>query len=85
MSIQSLIRCGVALCLVTLVSGCSMLNFWDSDAESESVDRNNACSWNRSSCMYEGQYEPGEREYAEEQAKRLNRSAAASVRIRTVK
>lgn len=34
------------------------------------------CRWNRSSCMYEGSYESGERDYAEEEARRLNEAAA---------
>lgn len=34
----------------------------------------NQCTWNRDSCMYEGQYEPGEEEYAEKEARRLNKA-----------
>lgn len=41
------------------------------------------CKWNKESCMYEGAYEPGEREYAEAEAKDLNREAARKVRRRT--
>jgi len=33
----------------------------------------NECTWNRSGCMYEGSYEQGEEQYAEEEARRLNK------------
>ncbi|TFL13963.1 hypothetical protein CSC67_07230 [Pusillimonas caeni] len=73
MSIQTLSRCGFVLFFVSLVSGCSLIG-------SDASDRGGECRWNRSSCMYEGRYEPGERDYAEEEAARLNR--ASSVRLR---
>ena len=38
------------------------------------------CKWNRSSCIYEGSYEADERDYAEEEAKRLNREASRRLR-----
>ncbi|OZI26879.1 hypothetical protein CAL26_01725 [Bordetella genomosp. 9] len=31
-----------------------------------------SCSSSRSKCLYKGSYEPGERDYAEQEAKRLN-------------
>ncbi|NYT85807.1 hypothetical protein H0A62_09345 [Pusillimonas harenae] len=77
MSVQRLSLCGLALFLAAQVSGCSMLGFGDED---RSASRSNECTWSRSSCMYEGQYEPNEEEYAEEEAKRLNRASAARVR-----
>lgn len=85
MSIQTFSRCGVAVLLAALVSGCSMFG---SDSGTASSSRSgssasilgNECNWNRSRCMYEGAYEPGERDYAEEEARRLNQ--AASVRLR---
>lgn len=40
----------------------------------------NECAWNRSNCMHEGRYEPGEREYAEQEARDLNRASAARLR-----
>lgn len=73
MSAQTLSRCSVAVFLAALVSGCSLMG-------SGASDRAGECRWNRSSCMYEGRYEPGERDYAEEEAARLNR--ASSVRLR---
>ncbi|MGB3288019.1 MAG: hypothetical protein WBA83_01965 [Burkholderiaceae bacterium] len=83
MSIQTLSRCGIALFCAVLVSGCSLLGFGsDSDSRSSSASSaSGACAWNRSSCMHEGKYEPGEKEYAEEEAKRLNK--AQSVRMRS--
>ena len=40
----------------------------------------NECTWDRESCMYEGRYEAGEGEYAERQARDLNRQSAARLR-----
>lgn len=37
----------------------------------------NECERNRSRCIYEGSYEPGERDYAEDEAARLNRASSA--------
>lgn len=65
MSIQTLIRCGVALFLAALASGCASTHHGPSS-------RSSACRLNPSSCMYNGQYEPGERGYAEDEAKKLN-------------
>ncbi|WP_086063011.1 hypothetical protein [Bordetella genomosp. 8] len=31
-----------------------------------------SCASSRSKCLYKGSYEPGERDYAEQEAKRLN-------------
>jgi len=76
MSIQSLIRCG-AVWLLVLASGCSTIGLGDSDAGG---DRKSECRWSRSSCMYEGAYDAGEREYAEEEAARLNRAEARRLR-----
>lgn len=73
MFIQTLSRCGLALFLAALVSGCSMIGLGDSD-------RGDECKWNRGSCLYEGAYEPGEEDYAEQEAKRLNRAASQRLR-----
>lgn len=71
-------RFGVALFFTALVSGCA----------STSTDQrwvgNNECRWDPDSCMYEGSYEPGEREYAEQEAKDLNREAARKLRRRSI-
>ncbi|OZI44583.1 hypothetical protein CEK29_07645 [Bordetella genomosp. 5] len=63
MSIQALGRWASAICLVVVVSGCS----------GTSNRLLSECTWNRSSCMHEGSYEPGEEAYAEEEARRLNK------------
>jgi len=65
MSIQTLSRCGVVLFLAALSSGCSI---------------GNECAWYRSSCIYEGQYESGEEDYAEDEAKRLNKESTDRLR-----
>jgi len=65
MSIQTLGRCSIVLFLTALTSGCSL---------------GGECGWNRSSCMYEGKYEQGEEDYAEAEAKRLNKNSADRLR-----
>ncbi|RTZ41105.1 hypothetical protein EKL30_15570 [Candidimonas sp. SYP-B2681] len=82
MPIQSFSRCGVALFLVALVSGCTFtgleapgIGTKASDTHIEASGRGDECSRNRSSCIYEGAYEPMERDYAEQEAKRLNQAA----------
>lgn len=73
MTVQMFSRFGAGLFLMALVSGCSSIGLGDSA-------RSNECKWNRSSCMHEGSYEPGEREYAEQEAKHLNQAASARLR-----
>ena len=81
MSIQKLGRGAVLLCFASLLSGCSLLNFWeDSETEAPVEQRSNACQLNPSSCMYEGSYEPGEDKYAIEEARRLNKAALERLR-----
>ncbi|KOF54387.1 MULTISPECIES: hypothetical protein [unclassified Achromobacter] len=80
MSMQTLSRCGVALFLAALVSGCSFFGSGDSDRERTAARVSDECRGNRSRCLYEGSYEPGERDYAEEEAKRLNRAESARLR-----
>lgn len=74
MPIQMFGRVGAALFLMTLISGCSLTT------THKEPDRRNECKWNRSSCMHEGSYEPGERDYAEQEAKRLNQAASRKLR-----
>ncbi|MFA5665252.1 hypothetical protein [Castellaniella sp.] len=40
----------------------------------------NACRLDPQSCMFDGQYEPGERQFAEEEARRLNRAQVERLR-----
>ncbi len=68
-------RCSLALLLATLISGCSVVGL-----DEPRAGLFNECTWNRSNCMYEGKYEPGEREYAEEEARRLNQAALERLR-----
>ncbi len=82
MSIHSFGRFGIALFLGVLVSGCSFTGLEApgtgpkaSSAGVQASDRGNECRRNRSGCIYEGAYEPRERDYAEQEAKRLNRAA----------
>jgi len=76
MAMQTFVRCGAALLLVVFVSACSST---PSRVSSRGYDRSSECRLSRSSCLYEGAYEPGERDYAEQEAKRLNQ--AESVRV----
>lgn len=78
MSVQICVRCTVALFFAMMVSGCSLLGFGGDDTDRPGGV--NECQINRSSCMYEGPYEPDERGYAEEEAKRLNEAAFQRLR-----
>ncbi|HLU16403.1 MAG TPA: hypothetical protein VKZ71_11270, partial [Burkholderiaceae bacterium] len=40
----------------------------------------NSCRWNPKSCIHEGSYESGERQYAEEEARRLNQAVLQRMR-----
>lgn len=65
-SIQTLGRYGIVLFLAALSSGCSSII--------------GECGLARSSCMYEGKYEQGEEDYAEAEAKRLNKQSTDRLR-----
>lgn len=56
---------------VAVLSGCSLGSFGGADSGSGFASE---CAWSRS-CMYEGSYESGERDYAEQEARRLNQAA----------
>lgn len=84
MSIQLLGRGGLVLLLAAL-AGCSSSstpNPWSSPASSgpDSSRVSLECRLSRSSCIYEGKYEAGERDYAEDEAKRLNRAEMERLR-----
>ncbi|MNX42716.1 hypothetical protein D3C86_731410 [compost metagenome] len=78
MSIRTLSRCGAALLLVFLAAGCSSSKpgasgtWGGSGPTSASASKSNECKPNRGKCLYQGPYESGERDYAEQEAKRLN-------------
>lgn len=76
MSIQLLSRGGIAVFFVALVSGCSTTEPAPADFAATTVE----CKQNRRSCLYEGSYEPDERAYAEEEARRLNQAQARKFR-----
>ncbi|MFW7343552.1 hypothetical protein V0R37_18665 [Pollutimonas sp. H1-120] len=82
MSIRTLSRCAAVMFLAALASGCSIhdLGFGSGPGAGSASSGDGACRWNRSSCMHEGRYEPGERDYAEEEAKRLNQAQSARLR-----
>ncbi|HLU02710.1 MAG TPA: hypothetical protein VKZ94_08095 [Advenella sp.] len=68
MSIETCSRCAIVLSLVVFIAGCGTAD----NKKPVAADLSNDCKWHRSSCLYEGSYEPGERDYAEQEAKRLN-------------
>ncbi len=72
-------RLGAAVAFSILISGCSILGFGDSGSASHNAGYNE-CRFNPSQCMYNGPYEPGERQYAEEEARRLNRASLEKLR-----
>ncbi len=45
----------------------------------------NDCVSNRKACLYEGAYEPGERQYAEDEARRLNQAELARLRRASIR
>jgi hypothetical protein len=72
MLIQRFRRFGIMLLPVAVLSGCSLGSFGGADSSSGFAGE---CAWSRSRCMYEGSYESGERDYAEQEARRLNQAA----------
>ncbi|QVQ27043.1 hypothetical protein [Achromobacter deleyi] len=75
MSTQTLSRCAAALLLIALAAGCSSSKPQASGktgSTSASASKSNECKSNRGKCLYQGPYESGERDYAEQEAKRLN-------------
>lgn len=81
MSIQMFRRFFVVLFVAVAVAGCSWLGPSDSAGPSSaSAVRSDDCRWDRSRCIYEGSYEPGESDYAEEEARRLNQETIQRLR-----
>ena len=62
-------RCSVVLFLSVLMTACSM----PGSGPGSSRSFFNECTFSFGGCMYDGPYEPGEEQYAEEEARRLNR------------
>lgn len=84
MSIRTAGRCGVALFLAVIVSGCGLLgsgHSGDGEVEDARVATTSLeCRLHRAGCIYEGSYESGERGYAEEEARRLNQASIERLR-----
>lgn len=75
MSIRTLSRCGAVLLLTAIAAGCSSTSSKPEASTSPKVTsaaKSHECKANRSKCLYKGAYESGERDYAEQEAKRLN-------------
>lgn len=82
MSIHMASRRVAALFFLALVAGCSSTKTspGPSSTSPTTIKRSSsapaqvadACKSNRRKCIYEGSYESGERDYAEQEAKRLN-------------
>nr|WP_322997129.1 hypothetical protein [Castellaniella sp.] len=72
MRVNSFARRGSLLCIVAVLSGCS----WGGDTSASA----GPCRVNPASCMFDGAYEPGERDYAELEARRLNQAQAERLR-----
>lgn len=86
MSIHSLRRVGAMLFMAALVAGCSSTRNPESaasDGDARVVTTSLECRVNRSACIHEGRYESGERQYAEDEARRLNQASVD--RLRRVK
>lgn len=73
MSIRILGRSGLLLLLAILITGCA----------SNSSERLK-CKLDPNSCMYEGSYEQGEEEFAEQEAKDLNKAQSRKLRRRSI-
>lgn len=81
---QQLRRCGIVLFFAALVSGCSSINLWEPDPLPTTA-QTNECRRNQSQCMYNGPYEPGEKQYAEEEARRLNQASLERLRRSSIR
>ena len=68
MSLRFLSRCAMGLASTAVIAGCSTHDGLNTNAAEVSLQ----CRLSPSSCLYKGAYEPGEREYAEHEAARLN-------------
>lgn len=62
----------ILIALAAIVSGCSSAPRHSSSSSSGAPFSVDSSCRGGSSCMYNGHYDPGEREYAEQEAQRLN-------------
>ncbi|MFQ1064860.1 hypothetical protein [Bordetella trematum] len=84
MSAKTLLRCTAVLFATVVMAGCStkaadVVSSWFSSSPK------NDCVSNRKACLYEGAYEPGERQYAEDEARRLNQAELARLRRASIR
>ncbi len=79
---QILRRYGVVWLLAAVAAGCSSTNseVAAGGGDARVVTASQECQWNRSACIYKGRYEKGERNYAEEEARRLNQASIERLR-----
>ncbi|OZI37229.1 hypothetical protein CAL29_02025 [Bordetella genomosp. 10] len=61
----------LASCFLILLSACA--------SRPDEPKRSSSCHW-WNSCSYDGPYEPGEADYARDEAQRLNAAEAAKLR-----
>lgn len=81
MSIRtSLAKAGSVFVIAVVVSGCAGGGSGTMAYGSMPAKTSAECRLRPSLCLYEGAYEAGEREYAEQEARRLNRAASARLR-----
>lgn len=82
-------RYGAISCLAVLMAGCSSTDSGGGGggvaAATSRLLFGTECGWNRDSCLYEGRYEPGERHYAEVEARRLNQASLERLRQQTAR
>lgn len=80
-------RIAISACVVALLGACTAHSsyprhraeiYYRSPAHQPAPQ--SSCAYNPDSCMYDGPYEPGERAFAEEEAKRLNRASLQRLR-----
>ena len=77
-------RCGVVLFVAVLVSGCAShapkVSYQSPQSRIDTGRVPDECSRAIRSCGFEGQYDRGERAYAESEAKLLNQAELARLR-----
>ncbi|ALM86092.1 hypothetical protein [Bordetella sp. N] len=71
---NTLSRAALAFVFVGIISGCS------SGPKEPSRHSSIQCAISKSSCMYDGPYDDGESDYAEEEAAKLNRQQQGKLR-----
>ena len=80
MSIRTFWRQSVVVMSVCLAAGCSSSGSDVVHSTSSVAQVSSDCERNRRSCIYEGRYEPDERNYAELEARRLNQAQLKRMR-----